>query len=469
MDYFSFPSVRPPLGTESTGLHLGAASPRTPNVVPPSLSFGPATRRAPHDVTPGVDMITSRPHMFRTVTSDTLNFESDNFFEALSEQTSSDSTIAFAFDIDGVLLKGTKPIPGARQTIKMLQDKKVPFILLTNGGGLTEKDHVAKLNLRLGLELDEKQFVQSHTPFYDLVPKYKNKTILALGGHGQNIRKLAHAYGFEKVLTSSDLLAEWEHIHPFPELTKSHHDEHGQRIDQPQNVEIAAILVWSSPRDWCLDLQVVSDLLLSSGGKLDKKSMRNDQVHLPNNGYLQDGQPKLYFCNPDFEWATQHEHPRFAQGAFREALKGVWAYATRGKAELQYTIIGKPTEATYAYGEKTLHLWNERLGEELGLNRKIKTVYMIGDNPESDIRGANAFKSHIGAEWKSILVESGVYEAGSKPSYMPTLTAKDVKDAVEKALALEGVELEADLQNRGSGLLDIADASTDGQKSGAAD
>lgn len=48
-----------------------------------------------------------------------------------------DETIAFAFDIDGVLIRNNISLPGARETLSMLQRYKVPFIFLTNGGGLT--------------------------------------------------------------------------------------------------------------------------------------------------------------------------------------------------------------------------------------------------------------------------------------------------------------------------------------------
>ncbi|KAI0134668.1 HAD-like domain-containing protein [Xylariales sp. AK1849] len=386
----------------------------------------------------------------------TLNFETKKFFDALEDDTAEASTIAFALDIDGVLVKGKTPVPGARETIKKLQESDIPFIFLTNGGGLTEKAHVARVGQRLDLTLDENQFVQSHTPFFDLVPKYKDSHILVLGGHGNNVRDLALAYGFNKVLTSSDLMAEWADIHPFPELTKAHHVEHGRRLEQPHSVEIAAILVWSSPRDWCLDLQVITDLLLSSGGKFNKKSDKAGDISLPNNGYLQDGQPKLYFCNPDFEWATQHEHPRFAQGAFREALKGVWAYATKGRANLEYTVIGKPMNATFTYGERTLQAYNDQLNQRRDRPRRIRRVYMIGDNPESDIRGANSFTSHMGAEWKSILVESGVHEPGTKPAYLPDFIAKDIKEAVEEVMSRENAELDAELQGRRLGLMSLA-------------
>ena len=43
------------------------------------------------------------------------------------------------------------------------------------------------------------------------------------------------------------------------------------------------------------------------------------------------------------------------------------------------------------------------------------TVYFVGDTPESDIRFAN---SHD-ASWHSILVKTGVYQAGTEPKYKP--------------------------------------------------
>lgn len=379
-----------------------------------------------------------RPTVFRNLTSDTLRSEDDKFFDTHENDAPAGAeTVAFAFDIDGVLLRGKEPIPGARETIQMLQDNNIPFIFLTNGGGKTEKDHAAQVGERLNLKLTPKNFVQSHSPFYDLVPKYQNETVLVLGGQGNQIRQLAKDYGFTKVITSSDLVAQWPHIHPFPEMTKDHHAVHG--IPTGETPKVAAILVWSSPRDWCLDLQIITDLLLGSHGNLGKKSSYNNSEHLPNWGFLSENQPHLFFSNPDFEWKTQHDEPRFAQGAFRAALKGVWAAATQGRAELAYTVIGKPTKATYTYGEKILMSYNDELSAKLGIDRKITQVYMIGDNPESDIRGANEYESHMGADWRSVLVETGVHDAGTKPKYEPFMYAKDVLDAVWNVLDKEGM------------------------------
>lgn len=59
---------------------------------------------------------------------------------------------------------------------------------------------------------------------------------------------------------------------------------------------------------------------------------------------------------------------------------------------------------------------------------------MVGDNPMSDIRGANEFVSPCGVEWKSILVCSGVHEGGKQPPITPSVIVKDVQAAVEWAL-----------------------------------
>jgi ribonucleotide monophosphatase NagD (HAD superfamily) len=67
--------------------------------------------------------------------------------------------------IDGVLLHVARPIPGAPEALRYLQENNIPFILLTNGGGKHETERVADLTSKLGVELTVDNFVQSHTPF----------------------------------------------------------------------------------------------------------------------------------------------------------------------------------------------------------------------------------------------------------------------------------------------------------------
>lgn len=245
---------------------------------------------------------------------------------------------AIAFDIDGVLVRGKEAIAGAKAALERLNQANIPYILLTNGGGHTEATHSQIVSCRLGIHIDEDQFVQSHTPFKSFMEQYQGQWVLCLGGEKTKIKELAWAYGFspENVLSSSDIVKQTPLIHPFSEMTLRHHQEHG-KIEESftPDQQIAAIFVFSSPRDWCLDIQVCMDLLLSDGGRLATRSSLNGNENLLNDGYQQDDQPPLYFCNPDLEWSTPYAQARLAQGGFRAALEGVWNKFTNGKAPLQ--------------------------------------------------------------------------------------------------------------------------------------
>lgn len=349
-------------------------------------------------------------------------------------------SFAFAFDVDGVLVRGHTAIPRAKAALQKLNEHSIPFILLTNGGGMTEAAHAERVGMRLGMCIEEEQFVQSHTPFKMHVDKYKGKIILVLGGSKDLIKKLAAAYGFDedKILTTSDLTKHHPSIHPFPEMTSAHHDQWGNLVDgYKEEKKISAIFVFSSPRDWCLDLQVCLDLMLSSGGVLGTRSAKNGDESLPNCGYLQDDQPKLYFCNPDVEWATPFAVSRLAQGGFRAALEGVWAAATKGKGQLNSWTCGKPTSTTYEFGEVVLEKYRRRVYPKAANTCSLETVYMIGDNPESDIRGALRADKVSHLNWRSVLVETGVHPKGTAPAYAPTYVAEDVWEAVRRVILEE--------------------------------
>jgi ribonucleotide monophosphatase NagD (HAD superfamily) len=93
-----------------------------------------------------------------------------------------------------VLLHVAKPIPGAPEALRYLQDNNIPFILLTNGGGKHESDRVRDLNEKLGTHLTVENFVQSHTPFQELVhgPEgLADKTIFLTGADAQKCREIA--------------------------------------------------------------------------------------------------------------------------------------------------------------------------------------------------------------------------------------------------------------------------------------
>ncbi|KAI1741842.1 HAD-superfamily subfamily IIA hydrolase [Xylaria scruposa] len=374
---------------------------------------------------------------------------------------------AFAFDIDGVLLHVAKPIPGATEALEYLQRHDIPFILLTNGGGKHERERVEDLSARLGVPLSTDNFVQSHTPFQELVhrswaPSHSNghpqkelqdgaeklgladKNVLITGSDAAKSRLIAEAYGFRSVITPADILMAHPTIFPFERLLKSHYEATARPLPSLEP-KIDAIFVFNDPRDWALDTQIILDLLLSQNGVLGTYSPKNGRAEYENHGWQVDGQPDLYFSNHDLFWSASYHLPRFGQGAFQAALAGMWSQITGGKAEMKRTTIGKPYARTYGYAERVLANWRAGLLKKSGdaeaeevqpLNR----VYMVGDNPESDIRGANEYVSPQGTEWASVLVRTGVWskERDGEPKYRPGAIVDDVKSAVEWALEREG-------------------------------
>ncbi|KAI1099587.1 putative HAD superfamily hydrolase [Jackrogersella minutella] len=351
---------------------------------------------------------------------------------------------AFAFDIDGVLLHVAKPIPGATRALEYLQKHNIPFILLTNGGGKHEKERVADLSARLGVELTTDNFIQSHTPFQELVHHshshpagLKDKNILVTGSDPAKCRDIARKYGFKHVIIPADIIAAHPNIWPFDPLMEEIYAKSARPLPTP-GPKIDGIFVFNDPRDWALDIQIIADLLLSEQGVLGTYSSKNGRADLANHGWQRDGQPSIYFSNPDLFWSAGYRFPRFGQGAFQAALAGVWGEITGGRAELERTVIGKPHGRTYGYAERVLNAHRAALlGKPL---EPLKRVYMVGDNPASDVRGANEYESPAGTKWSSVLVRTGVWspERGGEPAYTPDAIVDDVRGAVEWALEREG-------------------------------
>src|SRR5205823_11642649 len=64
------------------------------------------------------------------------------------------ATHGYLIDMDGVLYRGTDPIPGADTFLNGLRDRGIPFRLLTNNSQRTRRDVAAKL-VRMGLDVEE--------------------------------------------------------------------------------------------------------------------------------------------------------------------------------------------------------------------------------------------------------------------------------------------------------------------------
>ena len=67
---------------------------------------------------------------------------------------------AYLMDMDGVLITGSTPIPGAPQFIDRLKKASVPFMVLTNNSRFTPRDHHARLSA-VGLHIPEESIFTS--------------------------------------------------------------------------------------------------------------------------------------------------------------------------------------------------------------------------------------------------------------------------------------------------------------------
>ncbi|KAL8697762.1 MAG: hypothetical protein Q9201_006949 [Fulgogasparrea decipioides] len=330
---------------------------------------------------------------------------------------------AFAFDIDGVLVRGGKPIPQAVEAMQVLNGQneygvKVPYIFVTNGGGKTEQERCLDLSRQLEMEVSPGQFICGHTPMREMAQKYG--TVLVVGGEGDKCRAVAEGYGFKDVVTPGDIIKDNNDTTPFRKLTQDETDN--SRARNFGETEIEAIFVFADSRDWAGDQQIILDLLMSQHGRLGTRSETFDEG------------PPIFFSHNDIVWSTSHNLTRIGMGALRTSLEAMYRAMT-GK-ELNSTAFGKPQIGTFQFATRLLQQWRR---DTHGINAPPETVYFVGDTPESDIRGTNEFNASelSGTTWYSILVRTGVFQEGSKPAFHPNVTVDNVLEAVKYGIRRE--------------------------------
>lgn len=349
--------------------------------------------------------------------------------------------IGFVFDIDGVLLRGKKPIPNASQALKLLNKHQIPYILLTNGGGVSESRRIEFISGQLGIDLSPLQIVQSHTPMKALAQNHQYDRVLVIGP--ATAREAAVEYGFKDVVMPVDIVKNNPAVSPHHRYTREELAS-GQDVDLSK--PIGAILVFNDPRDMNSDLQIVMDMLNSQDGIIG--TMRNvNKIQEPQNPAV-----PIIFSNNDLLWANDYPLPRFGQGAFRITIENLYRQINRLQPHenLVSTILGKPYKIQYDYAHHVLIDWRKKLqaGSQVAHqlqhqdqilppigqspeNSPFDKIYMVGDNPESDIIGANS------NGWESILLRTGVYKDADWDNIPAKPTAgvfDDVLDSVHHCL-----------------------------------
>ncbi|KAH8948515.1 hypothetical protein BDL97_11G098100 [Sphagnum fallax] len=345
-----------------------------------------------------------------------------------------------AFDIDGVLLRGREPIGRAPESLaRLYKDVK-------NGGGMTESARAAELTRLLGVPIAAQQVLLGHSPFMSLSHRFKSKRVLSVGKGA--VDEVLASYGFRKVVKIDEYVEEFDSIDPLESYkpwvkqSKSSRDILMPSSDQ----KISAVFVCSDPVDWGRDLQVLCDVLRSGG--------------LPGKAESESPQPPLFFAADDLEYQAKFPVTRFGMGAFRLALETLYKEVVGHP--LAYHSYGKPKAVVYKLAENSLQhvakLLNMKHGKPLTSSEKVvsshlesatvgevneehcalKTIYMIGDNPETDIAGAIG----VGRPWFSILVKTGCFrEPENHPLYPADKVVEDVYEAIDFIAQNEGIKL----------------------------
>ncbi|KAG8936569.1 hypothetical protein FRC02_001064 [Tulasnella sp. 418] len=293
---------------------------------------------------------------------------------------SNGSPLAFAFDIDGVLLQGPNVLPAGRRALEFLEgnnprNAKIPYILMTNGGGVTEAERCERLSKQLGVQIRPSQLVQAHTVLRDLKEKYADSPVLILGGRGNKGREVAESYGFKHAFISLDVLAWKPSIWPFHRLTEEEL-AFTKRVDFSK-IPIKAVIVIHDPLDWALDIQVTCDIIRS----IDRTLGNPYKSWTESTGIASEDGVELVFCNPDLLWRSDYPLSRFGQGAFKDALQAVYKSVT-GRT-YPYVQYGKPHKPTYDFASKVLEARRLELEGSPGLNKP--RIYMVGGRQPSTL------------------------------------------------------------------------------------
>uniref|UniRef100_T1IVC9 Haloacid dehalogenase-like hydrolase domain-containing 5 n=1 Tax=Strigamia maritima TaxID=126957 RepID=T1IVC9_STRMM len=352
-------------------------------------------------------------------------------------QTIMQPRFGLLFDIDGVIVRGRRVLPFARDAFSKLVDDqgkfRVPTVFVTNAGNVMRHQKAQQLSYWLGVEVSEDQVVMSHSPLR-MFKQFHNKHVL-VSGQGPTV-DIAKGLGFTKI-TSMDTLR-----NSFPLLDAV---DHKRRTGVPCAFEkyyprIEAVVMFGEPIRWETSLQLIIDVLMASG--LPCEAPRTiPYPHIP-----------LLACNVDLQWMAEACMPRFGHGAFLVCLENLYKKIT-GKELIYTALIGKPSEVTYRYAEYIV----AALAKSQGINHRIQRLYAIGDNPDTDIYGANLYNRfltrRLESQKKSAKMVKMKNVAGAAVNKVDMILSSDLGvDSAEGADSCESILVQTGVYNKDAGL-----------------
>ena len=340
---------------------------------------------------------------------------------------------AIISDIDGVLahwpyptLRTPDAINFIRQPLKELdptnfadEDTRLPFVLLTNGGGCTEEEKIHDVNeilgLKRGVQFNADEIVLCHSPLKSIIRENYQDRLILVSGY-KDLHSTMKSCNVEKYILIDEYCSLYPSLVPFGSYPREPNPELVSKIQKrlgfentdflKEPLQVHAIFLLADPFKWEENIQVILDLLSTPDGKIAKTMPTiGPETHIP-----------IYSCSNDQFSRLSFRLPRIVFGAFNDTLKMLYKQVYQRDMELRF--VCKPEKITFDYA-KQLALKNTKY--------EISKFYMIGDNPNADIKGANQ------AGWESILVRTGVFQGAEND---PTNPAKYVVDDFYEAIKL---------------------------------
>ncbi|XP_077435025.1 haloacid dehalogenase-like hydrolase domain-containing 5 isoform X2 [Vanacampus margaritifer] len=327
-------------------------------------------------------------------------------------------------DVDGVLVRGGGVIPAARRAFRKLLDGRgdflLPVVFVTNAGSCRPERKAQQLSSlldvqvgplgggvsafvcvwRLGRACDvcsqvsPDQVVLSYSPLQTLTA-FHDKCVL-VSGQGP-ITDIARTLGFKKVVSMEQLREQ----HPLLDMV-----DHNRTPQAASNVghkfpQIEAVLLFGEPVRWETNLQLLVDVLLTNGRPSDAYDWSPEQL-------------PVLACNMDLLWMAEAPSPRFGHGMFLLCLES--AYKKLTGRELSYrALLGKPSLLTYRFAERALTHRNRQ--------HKVQTIYAVGDNPMTDVYGANLYNRYLAQQHRQAPARTAGQETSSQPAEEPASVA----------------------------------------------
>ncbi|EAR83203.1 HAD-family sub IIA hydrolase, TIGR01456, CECR5 containing protein, putative (macronuclear) [Tetrahymena thermophila SB210] len=334
---------------------------------------------------------------------------------------------AILSDINGVLLRNKLVINSRiKQAVQDLRQPlftsthakfQIPFMCITNefyaNQSLVADMINSQFQLQNEFQLDQKHVALSFSPLLRYKDFFQNKQILFIGDQSrQNFQIVADQLQIKNFLTQNDYL----------NLIQQYQSKNLFEEEKNLNQSIEVVLLFSSPQFWEVALGIFDSIRQSIGYRQSQLfqspsfiAMHNDSVELN----------EQQICTL----------PRINMGTFNEIFKKL--HSKLYHLDPQINMMGKPERESFEYSRGVLR---KQIIESIGKIERsedlISNYYMIGDDPYSDILGANNYG------WKSILVKTGVFQGKENDSMYPAkYVVDDFYEAIKLIESLEGIQI----------------------------